>query len=86
MLPQGVFPSRTVKVSGGDVQVRGLSYAEGQSVRGEDAVYIMIATATSNTVDDVKAWCESVPAGDVMALTTAINELSGFAEGAQFQE
>lgn len=85
MLPVGGFKTREVKLSGGPVTVRGLSFVEAQSVRGADASLIMIAAATGESLADVKSWAAQVPAGDVTKLIEAIDELSGLSEDAQFQ-
>lgn len=85
-LPTGSFPTKQVKLTGGLVTVRGLSYAEGTQVRGDDAVYIMIALSLAMDLEAVREWTTRVPAGDVKLITETINDLSGFGEGAQKSE
>lgn len=75
-----------VTISGGDVRVRGLSFVEGSQVKGEDRTYIMVAFGTGESVEDVKAWANTVPAADVGRLVEAISDLSGFNDDAQFPD
>lgn len=87
-LPASRPPARTVHLSGGDVEVRGLTVQELRSVRAEDTVHPdvrTIAIATGTGVDEVQAWWDAGPlAGDVGALISAIWTASGLDEGAQF--
>jgi len=79
----GSFRTGKVELSGGDVAIRELSYAEGKQIGGDRAVARMISFATETPLDETEEWIGKASAADVMALTTAINNLSGFGEGAQ---
>ncbi len=85
-LPPVGFEKEEVKLSGGVATVRGLSYAEGQKVRGPDAVVHAISAATDTPFRDAKDWVGNAPAGDIKRLMEAINRLSGFDDDAQFPD
>lgn len=85
-LPPVGYIRKTIELSGGPCEVRGLSYSEGQKVKGEQAVAWSIACGTDTPVAEVKAWLNQAPAGDVQKLMEAITELSGFGEDAQFPD
>lgn len=64
--------------------MRGLSFAESRLVSGEDGVALGLAASLSEPLEDVKAWMDTIPAGDVNTLCESLMELSGLSEGAQF--
>lgn len=66
------------------VKVRGLSRAEVQS--NKDDEYAAIACALLDPVmtrDEVAEWLENAPIGDALAISEALQRLSGLDEGAQ---
>jgi tryptophanyl-tRNA synthetase len=78
-----------VSLSGGVVEVRGLTVAQMEAVKklaGANQNILAIAFATGFEHDDVKAWYHSdaTSAADVGKLTDAIARVSGLDEGAQF--
>lgn len=64
--------------------MRGLSFAESRQVEGEDGVATGLSYSLGESLEDVKAWMDTIPAGDVNTLCEALMELSGLSEGAQF--
>lgn len=78
------MPHRTVTLSGGDVEVHGLTMAQVYKATGKSWSAQAIAHACDVTVDEANEWIESTPAGDVKLILEAITELSGLDEGAQF--
>lgn len=89
MLPKGKIDNRTITLSGGDVQIRGLTLAESRlagTLTGEESIATAISFATGEPKADVIEWMGSAPAGDVTTLLTAISEVSGLTKDAQFQK
>lgn len=80
----GAFPARTIRLSGGDVKVRGLSFQETVDCDEGDFTVLSIAAATDTPHAEVKGWLGLVPAGDVKVLMDTIVDLSGLGEGAVF--
>jgi hypothetical protein len=89
VIPKSVIPRETVTLSGGTIDVRGLTVAEMETVRKLDGAaqnVLSIAYATGNDHDEVKAWyhSEGTSAADVGRLATVIARLSGLDDDAQF--
>lgn len=94
MIPASVGRTLTVTLSGGDVEIRGLTVGEMRGVRDyrvngvplssveSDARYI--ALATGDPIEHVTEWISQASAGDVMRLLAGIYDASGMSEGAQF--
>lgn len=87
-LPKGNLPTRTVELSGGAVEIRGLTLKESQAAgkAGEGMIELAIMYATGESLDDVKLWLDEAPAGDAKKLADAIADLSGLTGAAQFQD
>ena len=84
-LPRTQGNSRVVKLSGGEVEVRGLSRAEALRMADHKAdvqalEIDLIATATGEPVKAVTEWYGETATQDVEALVTAVMELSGMTE------
>lgn len=85
--------SDTRKVPIGDlgfVLVRGLSRGEVTAAKDdfpeeqrENALIAMALVDPEMTVDEVGQWLDTAPAGDSVAVMTAVAELSGITEGAR---
>lgn len=89
MLPKGRIDSRKVELSGGEVEVHGLTIAQSRiagNLDGTDSIAAAISFATGTDKPDVVEWLESAPAGDVTKLLNAISEISGLTQGAQFRQ
>lgn len=89
MLPKGRLDRRTVTLSGGDVEVHGLTIGQSQiagKLDGEDSICAAISFATGNDKAEVVEWLKEAPAGDVTKLLNAITDVSGLSAGAQFQK
>lgn len=87
-LPKGKLETRTVELSGGVVEVRSLTLAESKEIGSLDGdkVARAIAYATGEPEADVVEWLATAPAGDATKLMTAITEVSGLSEAAQFRD
>lgn len=88
-LPRGSLKRTTVALSGGDVEVRGLTLAESDIVNkaeGTERVVRTISLATGTSPDDVRAWLEDCPAGDAIALLNAVLDASGLSGAARFRD
>lgn len=86
-LPKCAIPTCTVELSGGPVEVSGLTMGQARLMGGmksETANVAAISWATNTDKADVEAWLEDTPAGDVRLLLAAITEASGLSEGARF--
>lgn len=89
MLPKSrINQSTTVVLSGGEVVIRGLTFAEICTVQGDEANAIAVALGTGVSLAEALEWIESpeVVAGDVQKLLDAVMNLSGLGEGAQKSE
>lgn len=89
MLPKGRIDTAKVELSGGEVEVRGLTIAQSRmagNLEGEESICAAISFATGTEKADVKAWLAEAPAGDVTKLLNAITQVSGLSEGAQFRQ
>jgi hypothetical protein len=83
------MPRRSVKLAGGTVEVRGLTFEEIRSCKGDNANARSISLAVDGvTEDEAAAWLAdpAVPAGDVQKLIDAVMDMSGLGEEAQFQD
>lgn len=89
-LPKGVITTRKVELSGGEVEIRGLTMAQARiagDLDGVERIVASIAFATGTDSPDVEAWLDEAPAGDATKLLNAITEVSGLAaEAAQFRQ
>lgn len=80
----------TVTLPVGAVRVRALSRAEALRLKGRDYAEdeferVLLAAAMVEpklTEDDVRAWQEASPAGELEPVTTAVLRLSGMAKAA----
>lgn len=89
MLPKGRIDTIKVTLSGGEVEIHGLTLAQSRiagNLGGEESIVAAISFATGEDKADVAAWLAEAPAGDVTKLLNAITQVSGLAEGAQFRE
>jgi hypothetical protein len=89
MLPRGKIDTRTVTLSGGDVEVHGLTIEQSRiagTLDGTDSIAAAISFATRNDKAEVLEWLGSAPAGDVTKLLNAITAVSGLSAEAQFQD
>lgn len=87
-LPFSPPGTRTVKLSGGEVTVRGLTVGQVRTCRklqGDASDHLAITMATGTPREEVAAWFDQAPAGDFARLIEAIWDASGLGEGAQFQ-
>lgn len=92
LLPASQPPTLKVQLSGGTVEVHGLTIGQIRQVRqvgntaGADASDVLaIALATDQSVDEVQSWWDSGPlAGDVVRLLDGIQSASGMDAGAGF--
>lgn len=88
-LPRSAHVTGKVELSGGWVEVRGLTIDEVRScmdVEGKSESDIAwIAAATDQPVDEVRDWWATALAGDIKRLLGAIWETSGMGEDARFQ-
>lgn len=85
-LPKGRIDTRKVELSGGEVEIFGLTIAQSRiagTLDGEASIVAAISFATREPKEDVAAWVAEAPAGDVTKLLNAITEVSGLGEGAQ---
>lgn len=88
-LPKGRIDVRKVELSGGEVEVHGLTISQSRiagNLEGEASIAAAISFATGTAKDEVDAWLDDAPAGDVTKLLNAITEVSGLSQGAQFRE
>jgi hypothetical protein len=90
LLAKRAGSTRDVELPGvGTVTVRGLTRTEVKACKDEDgntAENKLIAKGLVDpelSEDEVAQWLEGAPAGEYVAVMTAISELSGLAEGAQ---
>lgn len=87
MIPASVARTQRVDLSGGYVEVRGLSIAEHehlQALKGGKQNIQAIAYATGEAYADIESWYDTATAEDVKLITDAIGELSGLDSGARF--
>lgn len=89
MLPKSKIPTERVELSGGYVDIRGLTVAEYNAVGkldGSAQNILAISYATGEEHDAVKSWynAETTLAGDVDILCRAIMRLSATDGAAQF--
>ena len=88
-LPKGKLTTRTVVLSGGEVEVHSLTIGQSRiagRLDGEESIIAAISFATGTPKDEVAEWLESAPAGDAKALMDAISDVSGLTGAAQFQD
>jgi hypothetical protein len=88
-LPKSAAVTGKVELSGGWVEVRGLSIDEVRACmdtegRTESDI-AWIAAATDTPAEEVADWWKSALAGDIQRLLGAIMETSGMGEGARFR-
>lgn len=80
--------TRDVELPVGTVKVRGLTRAEVKACKDEDDNTSEVKIIAVGLVDpvlteaEVAEWLDSAPAGEFVAVMTAISELSGLSEGA----
>lgn len=88
-LPKGRINTAKVELSGGEVEVRGLTIKQSNicgELEGTERIIAAIVFATATDKPEVEAWLEDAPAGDVTKLLDAIMRVSGLDEGAQFPQ
>lgn len=88
-LPKGRIDSVKVGLSGGEVEVHGLTITQSRiagNLDGTDSIAAAISFATGTDKPDVMEWLDTAPAGDVTKLLNAISAISGLTEGAQFRK
>ena len=88
-LPKGKINTATVELSGGPVEVRGLTLNQSRicgDLEGMERVVAAIVFATGTDKPEVESWLEDAPAGDPNKLLDAIRVASGLDEGAQFPQ
>lgn len=88
-LPKGRITTQKVELSGGEVEIHGLTLEQSRvagALEGTDRIVAGIAFATGTEKADVVEWLESAPAGDATRLINAIMVVSGLSEGAQFPQ
>lgn len=89
MLPKGRIDTVKVELSGGEVEVHGLTISQSRiagTLDGEASIVAAIHYATGTGKADVEEWVACAPAGDVAKLLNAITEVSGLSQGAQFPQ
>lgn len=89
-LPKSAAVTGKVELSGGWVEVRGLSIAEVRRLYAleggpQETDPEWIAAATGNTVEEAREWISGALAGDVKRLLGAIWDCSGLGDEARFQ-
>lgn len=89
-LPKGRLTSRKVELSGGEVEVHGLSFDQSRiaaELEGVDRIICALSFGTGTPKGDVEAWLADAPAGDAYKLLDVIMELSKMAVAeAQFPQ
>lgn len=88
-LPKGRIDKVTVELSGGPQEVHGLTIGQSRiagKLDGEESIAAAISFATGTDKPDVLAWLAEAPAGDVTKLLSAITDVSGLSQGAQFPQ
>lgn len=86
-LPVSDAGSDKVTLSGGYVEIRGLTITEHEVLQKLDGAaqnILAISYATGEPQEDVKAWYATASAKDVKIITDAIGTLSGLDTGATF--
>lgn len=90
MLPKGNLTTRKVELSGGEVEVHGLSFGQSRiaaDLEGAERIICALSFGTGTPKEDVEAWLETAPAGDAYKLLDAITDLSAMAQAeAQFPQ
>lgn len=89
MIPRSNIPTEKVELSGGSVEVRGLTVNQMEAVRkltGAGQNILSIAYSTGFPHDDVREWYHSdeTSAADVGILCDAIARLAGLGQDATF--
>lgn len=87
MIPASVTATAKVTLSGGYVEVRGLTIAEHETLQklsGAAQNILAISYATGEPHEDIKVWYETASAADVKKITDEIGALSGLDTGATF--
>lgn len=87
-LPLSVVLTELVTLSGGTVEIRGLTIGEVRACRKLDpdpSDQLAISMATGLPLAEAKAWHEQALAGDLIHLIGRIFILSKMEDGAQFQ-
>ncbi len=86
-LPEIGIDTATVTLPGGvKLDIRGLTFDEAATMRGERANPLCIAYATGSTEEEAAEWLGNIPAGVGQALVDAILEISCVGEEARFQD
>ena len=88
-LPKGRIDKVTVELSGGSVEIHGLTISQSRiagKLDGEESIAAAISFATGTDKPEVIEWLESAPAGDVTTLLNAISDVSGLSRDAQFPQ
>lgn len=87
-LQPSVQTHETVQLSGGSVEVRGLTQSEASHVAKikdpDESNVVAFTYAIGDPEDHVRAWYAQASAADAMALMRAINRATGIDEGATF--
>lgn len=87
-LPKGRINTAKVTLSGGEVEIRGLTLEQsreaGAAGDSTERVVVAISHATDTPREEVAEWLETAPAGDATKLLNAITDLSGLSAEAQF--
>lgn len=89
MLPMGKLGRATVALSGGEAEVHSMTLAQSRiagNLDGDERIIAAISFGTATDKNDVRAWLETAPAGDVTKLLDAITEVSGLSGAATFPE
>lgn len=88
-LPKGRINTAKVDLSGGEVEVHGLTLAQSRisgDLEGEERIVSAIVFATGTDKPEVIEWLKDAPVGDVNKLLDAIRIVSGLEQGAQFPQ
>ena len=87
-LPKGRISTRKVELSGGEVEIHGLTLAQSRIVGSLDddveRIVAAVSFATGTDKEEVREWLQTAPAGDATTLLNAITDVSGLSQGAQF--
>lgn len=88
-LPKGKISTRTVELSGGSVEIHGLTIGQSRiagNMSGDDSIAAAVSFATGTPKDETLEWLAEAPAGDVKRLLDAIADVSGLTGAASFPE
>lgn len=84
-IPSNPLPTETVEIGAVAIEIRGLHLFQIRQLGAMDADESdaqAIAWATGATIEEAKAWIESSPGGDAVALMAAIMRASAWDPGA----